>query len=188
MTTVPYNPSNPVPIDNFAHVNYSTILNDSINWTQITGSVIADSAYNYIIIGNFFDEINTDTINYSCAACINTLSYYLIDDVCISLDSLTCYGGFDSLPCITNINNLSIEREIKVFPNPYNENITVKLLNFLNAEIIVYNIFGERILFLTPEKLEMITLSLAPLPKGIYFLKLNMKENNNSFSKTIIKN
>lgn len=188
LSTVPYDINNPVPIDNFAHINNSTILIDSINWTKISGSIIADSVYNYLIMGNFFDAVSTDTINYNCTTCTNSFSYYFVDDVCISPDSSLCNGGLDSLPCVTSVNNLSFESEINVFPNPFNENITIAFSNFMEKDIIVYNIFGERVLFLKSNNLKTISLSLASLPEGIYFLKVNMKGIYNSISKTIIKN
>jgi len=87
-STIPYDgPSSP-PINNSSHIYASAIITDTINWLTITGSFIADSAYEYIIIGNFFDDANTDTsINDNSNLC---KSYYFVDDVCVSMDSLTC--------------------------------------------------------------------------------------------------
>jgi hypothetical protein len=55
-STVPYSYSNPAPINNFAHYYCNNIITDTVKWTRINGSFIADSAYNYIIIGNFFAD------------------------------------------------------------------------------------------------------------------------------------
>ena len=51
-----YSASDPNPIDNFAHINETSIIIDTINWIRISGTFIADSAYQYIAIGNFFDD------------------------------------------------------------------------------------------------------------------------------------
>lgn len=80
-STQSYSITNPVTISNFAHIYADSILTDTIDWFHLTGSFIADSAYNNVMIGNFFDDLNTDTIqfypNYF-------RSYYLIDDICVS--------------------------------------------------------------------------------------------------------
>jgi hypothetical protein len=57
-STIPYSFTNPVPINNFTHYFCSTILNDTVNWVQLKGSYVADSAYQYVAIGNFFDDAN----------------------------------------------------------------------------------------------------------------------------------
>ncbi|MFH2143484.1 MAG: T9SS type A sorting domain-containing protein [Bacteroidota bacterium] len=74
-------------LNNFSHINSVSIISDKNNWVTISDSFIADSAYKYIFIGNFFDNLSTDTILYSGLYCY---SYYYIDDVCVSEDSLTC--------------------------------------------------------------------------------------------------
>lgn len=76
------NVNTPSPaVNNFAHIYSPSIISDTLNWTAIEGTFTADSAYTYIIIGNFFDINNTDTLimdssNY-CKA------YYYIDDVVV---------------------------------------------------------------------------------------------------------
>ena len=61
-STVSYSYSNPIQINNFAHVYSDSVIKDTTSWTLIKGEFTADSAYQYISIGNFFDDINTDTI------------------------------------------------------------------------------------------------------------------------------
>lgn len=50
-------------ITNFAHVKSDSLLKDTANWTNIAGSFTADSAYTYVVLGNFFNDSNTDTLN-----------------------------------------------------------------------------------------------------------------------------
>ncbi len=54
-----------VNINNKAHVYTNSVVSDTLNWTKITGSFVADSAYKYIMIGNFFDDANTTVVNNS---------------------------------------------------------------------------------------------------------------------------
>lgn len=75
-------------IDNAAHIFSNTIVVDTLGWTQIKGSFVADSAYNNFLFGCFYDYNHIDTIlkpgfNF-CK------SYYYLDDVCLSTDSLLC--------------------------------------------------------------------------------------------------
>ena len=78
----------PAPVtNNFSHVYISNIINDTAIWTNISGSFTSDSAYKYILIGNFFNDANTDTLILSGDKCV---SYYYVDDICVSTDSITC--------------------------------------------------------------------------------------------------
>lgn len=75
------------------------IINDTLNWVEISGIYIANGGEKFISIGNFFDDANTDTLDtgngtYSGA-------YYFIDDVSvISIDSIPggmpAYAGADT--------------------------------------------------------------------------------------------
>jgi len=47
-STVSYSPNNPQFANNFAHIVDTNIINDTINWIKISGSFIADSAYQYL--------------------------------------------------------------------------------------------------------------------------------------------
>ena len=78
----------PVYVDNIAQVTHSSIISNSVEWTIIRGSFIADSSYINFLIGNFYSIPNIDSIvQPSWPTC---QSYYYLDDVCISTDSLFC--------------------------------------------------------------------------------------------------
>ena len=51
-----------LPPKNFAQVYSDSIITDTANWTTISGSFIADSVYQYVIIGNHFDNTHTSVI------------------------------------------------------------------------------------------------------------------------------
>jgi hypothetical protein len=58
---------------------YTTaIINDTADWTLVSGSFVADSAYQHIVLGNFFRNALTDTIPSEIGI---VLAYYLIDSV-----------------------------------------------------------------------------------------------------------
>lgn len=187
LSTVAYNSSNPAPIDNFAHLRSVAIISDTLNWVRISGSIIADSAYNFLILGNFYDDVNTDTITLNCANCINNYSYCLVDDVCISTDSLLANGGIDALSCTASVNEIASNHAISVFPNPTNNMITVSLQSNTNDEIILTDMYGKVCYTENANNRNSVTFDLTPYSSGMYFLKIINRKEKKSASKKIIK-
>lgn len=77
------------PVPGYAHVRTQQVIEDSLTWTIISGSFIADSAYRYVVVGNFFSDEETDAIVVNPDGYWN-LAYYYVDDVCVSPDPLYC--------------------------------------------------------------------------------------------------
>ena len=46
-------------------INYTSIIQDSVNWTLVSGVYTAAGGENYITIGNFYDDVNTLFFNYT---------------------------------------------------------------------------------------------------------------------------
>ena len=83
---IPYSRFIPAPIDNFSHIHSTAIITDSTAWTKISGTFIADTTYKYLILGNFYNNANTNT-----SGCINVNvdeAYYYVDQVSVSADSV----------------------------------------------------------------------------------------------------
>jgi hypothetical protein len=76
-TTKPYSASFPPPINNTATLNTDTIVKDTLNWILLSWNFTADSAYNYIYIGNFFDNAHTDTVVINAPNGQFGIAYYL---------------------------------------------------------------------------------------------------------------
>jgi hypothetical protein len=162
-STIPYSVSSPVPIDNIAHVYCQSIIQDSINWKLISGSFIADSLYEYINIGNFFDDQHTDTLN------INSKSVYFIDQVCVSADSLYCDNWTSNHEIPDN------DSKLNLFPNPVlsNLNITSKLGM---KSIAVKNVFNRQLLYFEKITESSTIINLEELPSGIYIVEIDFGE------------
>ncbi|MBK7100692.1 MAG: hypothetical protein IPH63_02655 [Flavobacteriales bacterium] len=41
---------------NYARVYFPQILADTVDWTLVSGSFVADSAYRYVMVGNHFSN------------------------------------------------------------------------------------------------------------------------------------
>lgn len=182
LSTVPYNMDNPTPIDNYAHLWTTSLIADSVSWTLVTGSIVADSAYAYLIAGNFFDDSNTDTLGYLCGTCLNINSYYLVDNFCISTDSLLCNGGIDLLPCNASTEEISYDGPFSVYPNPASDYLHIK--NISRAESFsLTNCMGQIIYSGKLEEGDNI-IDIGSYTNGIYFLEIDRKY----FYKILINN
>jgi hypothetical protein len=141
-------------------------LSSKQNWKKISGSFIADSAYKFLTIGNFKDSAQTHVIYVTGG--INQLnnkySYYYIDYVCVSTDSLTC----NSLASIKEIKN---DTSVVIFPNPANENFIIKVNE--PALLSIYNNIGVKII---EQKLSVGNnlISTLNFNSTIYFLEIRI--------------
>ncbi len=90
----------PPPLSDLANALpqvYNSILqlNDKINWMKIEGSFIASGNEDYITIGNFFTDAQSDTVIIGSQS--NWYSYYYIDDVSVIDADLNAYAGRDTI-------------------------------------------------------------------------------------------
>ncbi|MEP7168252.1 MAG: T9SS type A sorting domain-containing protein [Bacteroidota bacterium] len=162
-STVAYSVSNPCPVDNFSHVHSDSIITNSIDWTCISGSFVPDSVYQFLIIGNFYDDSHTDTLN-----CHQTGACYYIDEVNVSTDSLLSCGYW------TGIRENDIQlKQVNIFPNPVSDKIYLTI----KARKIIYNIIdnmGETIKSGTLNN-ESSEIGVSSIKNGIYLLLINQK-------------
>lgn len=168
-STIPHSFSAPTPTNNFAHIYSNTIITDTLNWSKISGSFIADSVYQYLAIGNFFDNATTNKIYFFNGP--NYAAYYFIDDICVSTDSNLCAIS-------TSIKENKLRNLINVYPNPLSDFTTIDL-SLISSEvlsIIVYNSVGEPVKFFLNLKNEKILFKKEDLQSGIYFLRIFDKD------------
>lgn len=143
LSTVQYSASNPAPIDNFAHLRSVSIISDTANWVRVSGSIVADSAYNYLMLGNFYDDAQTDTSTMTCANCTNSYGYYLLDNVCVSTDSMLCNGGVDLMSCTVSVPEPNNNNSFALFPNPTTSFFTISSSFYTPFSIKIYNSLGQ---------------------------------------------
>ena len=162
-----YSPFNPCPIDNFSHIHETSIITDSVNWTKISGSFIADSSYQYIAMGNFYDDQHTDTINIldSDTLFINGV-YYFVDNICVSEDSLDCQ-------LIDRVDNYKLNINVKVYPTPFNDKLTFENESDESLEIVIYDFLFRKIL--DQRFSHDVSLNTLLFEKGIYLYEVKNK-------------
>jgi hypothetical protein len=137
--------------------NTQGIFPDNINWTLVSGNYTATGGENYLLIGNFLNDNNTNTILVNSSAQYNGV-YIYIDDV-----SLT--------PC-TGIEEQNTNEAITIYPNPVKELLVISDKRTGIREIEIYDLFGRRVLKseVGSQRTEM-TINISKLSPGIYFLK-----------------
>jgi len=140
-----YSPSGILSVNNSPHVYSNIIVTDKLNWIAVVDTFTADSTYQYIAIGNFFDDNNTDTIKLGPPNAFGYTAYYYLDDICISSDSTTC-SPF-SFVCNVGINENNIENVISIYPNPFSDFTTIEITKekFLSYDFIIYDLTGRRV-------------------------------------------
>jgi hypothetical protein len=175
-STIPYSINNPPSLTNWAHIYTDSIIIDTLNWVQIKGSFVADSTYQYLVIGNFFDDTNTSYINYGLN---NQQGYYFIDDVCLSTDSTLCY----TLSDIKENNNIAFG--FMISPNPVNDFIFLKSDFKAPFNVKVYNNLSQ-IVYSKKGNFGDLVIQTNTWGTGIYYFTLNNLKSSYS-SKFIIK-
>lgn len=157
-----YSGMSPAIVRNFAHIHTTQIVSDTNGWVTISGSFIADSAYQYMVIGNFFDDSLTSSTKYFDNGYSECAAYYYLDDIGIAEDT------------INGISNIKLQNKINIYPNPANVFITIEINNvFLNnAHLKIYDFLGtmkeEYIILKNREQID-----ISQYPAGVYLLNIS---------------
>lgn len=168
-STIDYSDLHPIPLDNFAQIRDTAIITDSINWTMISGSFLADSSYEYLAIGNFFDQFNTDTIDVGPGVGPdNHLAYYYVDQVCVSTDSAYCYN----LP--NGIKQNSEAQSIKVYPNPFLNTLKIETTTNQPAKIKIFDELSR--LVFEKDFVNSIVLNTESFNSGFYYYEVGGRQ------------
>jgi len=162
---------------NYANVYTDEIIVDTANWINISGWFTADSAYNYMMIGNFFDDENTNKlfVNYGT---FGAASYY-IDNI---------YVGKDSISSDEPIQERN--KSISAYPNPFSESSRLKIANsdiINNYSINLYDITGKeqtKKVSIRKQNNNEFLIKRNKLSNGIYFLKIEV--NNKVYNSKLV--
>lgn len=159
-----YGPINVVP-----QIISSSIISDTANWVQITGSFVANGGEQYITIGNFSNDASTPRSTNS-SAFISYMAYYYVDMVEVSGSPLK----------VDEFKNSNVS----VVPNPFKDLISLDYKDRSSADVIeVYSVNGVMVKRLLAEEG---AIKLSELPSGVYFISI-VTEKSEQFYKKIIK-
>ncbi|MBK6983566.1 MAG: T9SS type A sorting domain-containing protein [Bacteroidetes bacterium] len=165
LTTYDYTDnSGSIPLQNTCTFKTDSIIKDTVSWLKITGSFVADSAYQYLIIGNFFDDNNTDTLHLPDLGFGYYVSYYYLDDVCLTTDSLYAATW-------TGLHESILQNSFNIFPNPANEVVHLQSSQKIDY-IEIYNPLGQRMYSKEISGLFNTEVSINDIPSGLYIFKI----------------
>jgi hypothetical protein len=157
-------PYSAIPLSPDIHNSIGNIITDTTNWTQISGTYTAVGGERYIVIGNFYNNSNTDTIGSGDDG------YYYIDDISV----IECDSISSGIPDSNNI--------INVFPNPMEDFVTIKSDTIYGSyEVRIYDILGH--IIYSGEKNPGIDLQIdtSKFPSGNYILQLTSSTTNTNY-------
>ncbi len=141
--------------------NQMGFLTDTVNWIEIQGCFIAQGGEQYITIGNFNSNANTDTLYAGTTTQLsgaNGYAYYYIDSVTLWQNNFPTFVKED----------LKAEL-VSVYPNPASGEIHFKFADATEKrKVELYDAVGE--LVLSEEvSTQNSSLNIHHLANGIYF-------------------
>lgn len=158
-TTYPAFTSNNLAVNNTALFSIDTVFADTASWHRVQVEFLADSAYGYLHIGNFFDDNNTTILQEGE---FSNLSYYIVDNV-----------------EVTSTLNMTSDKsggELVLYPNPVTSVLTVDLnhinaspnISFSIADITGAKVFSNQV----KTNSSLMHISVEHLNSGVYFIFL----------------
>ncbi len=171
-----YSPTSQIPVNNFAHIWTDSIITDSLNWTTISSSFVADSSYSYLYLGNFFDKPFVDSIVYG----LSFGAYYYFDNVCVSTDSLTCNQ------ILSNTNEMRFDLSVfNIHPNPVIDYFSINKNQISPYDLVIYNRYGSKVYEEKNISINTKLIDARIFDKGL--LLVNIKTKNKNFNYKLLK-
>jgi len=151
---------------NFSTFNELEIVQDTINWVEMSYQFIADEAYQFVAFGNFFDDNLTDTLRIGGEPTGEITPYYFFDDFCLT----TSPDGCD----FTNSTQNNGDIEVDVYPNPCTHKLHIEQDKAIRL-LEIYSLTGELLESHNLQGSNRASLSIN-LASGLYFLVIYSKE------------
>jgi hypothetical protein len=158
-STVSYDFLNTLPLNGYAHVYTNSIITDTLNWIEILGSFIADSAYNHIVIGNFFDNASTSIYTLDSG---EVSSYYFVDDISVIRKNAT------------GIDESSSRDFLKVYPNPFNDKLKITSENNKVYSVNIYDLTSR--IILKADFSNSVSIDAEWFDEGVYIYEIKCKD------------
>ncbi len=164
-----YFSDNPFFIGTESYLNYipqiinpsSNPLIDTMNWLLISDIYVAEGGEKYLTIGNFSDNLNSDTVFMGGPW---GQAYYYLDDVSIILDTSTTIEE-------NKENDILIS---KIYPNPNSGQLYLdySLPEGKDGKLTIYSILGEKLEVYQLEYDVKTLIINTKLSNGLYYYKI----------------
>ena len=164
--------SNPYTPQNTADVGYDQMFTDTTNWHLVEGWFTADQNYNWIALGNFYDDLHTDTLRLGSPEneLNECIAIYYIDNVCISANPADCQY---LLSAHQNDHSLNID----IYPNPTDGEFVINSSEHRLKLIEVFDATGKMIYEEHTNDLNKLRIISNLWTSGIYLLRMRLDDN-----------
>lgn len=162
LSASPINPATPFAYTPQIVNPTGNVLNDSLNWTMISGTYLASGGEQYITIGSFIPDNMLTIFNRGGTY---PFTSYAIEDVWVIPE--------DSIP--TGVSNSEENFEVDIFPNPVRNKLAIGPdVSGAIHSIELFTAIGRRVLQMEQifRNDEQIIIDVSSLDSGIYFLKV----------------
>lgn len=166
----------PVPL-NFAHIYSTAMITDTVGWTLVSGTFVADSAYQYLMMGNHFDNANTDTTSIAYDPIGAQIGYVLFDNVCVSVDPDGCPMVVGSEEHVSDVPRL--------YPNPARDQVTLQGIDS-GAVITIHDAMGRVLWHGTSTGADM-SIGVGHLARGTYIVHAVHSMKQRSFKFVLVE-
>ena len=111
-------------------------ISDTANWIKICDTITSQGSEQYLTIGNFEIDSNSDVFSTNVSSqWIGEYAYYHVDDV-----NVNC------IDCDLNVNDL-LKNKVEILPNPFYSDLHLKIDNvLLNSNYAIYDVFGQEVI------------------------------------------
>jgi hypothetical protein len=161
---------------NFAHVHHPWLITDTVGWALVSGSFVADSAYQYLMIGNHFDNGITDTLHFA-AFNWTAKAHTLIDNVCVTADPKGC-------PLALGVPDHMLDAVVQ-FPNPASGEVGLSGVP-VGTRLTILDGVG-RLVFREEAVAGIWQMDASTWAKGAYTLLLEREGKSRSFKFVLIE-
>jgi hypothetical protein len=156
-----------------------SFITDKSNWTLISGDFIAVGGEEYLTIGNFYNDSNTDTlavVPYSSMSTPNySGAYYYLDVVSVE----DCDTTTSIHKVIPNQSSFSI------YPNPATDYFNINTNHTDSYDLTIYNAFGQKLYEEKNISSDRKTIATTQFNRGLLFISI--KSNHQQFYYKLLK-
>ena len=151
-----------LPARNYAHVYSQQVITDTVDWTLVSGSFIADSAYRFLVLGNHFSNANTTLQDLGPG--VTSKAYVLVDEICLSADPVGC-------PLVTSVGEIG-EDLVGLWPNPASDQLRIGWGRLPVNRLVIMDAMGRRLVEQETMGKKEVAIEINDWPNGVYHLLL----------------
>ncbi|CAN5916955.1 hypothetical protein BH11BAC7_BH11BAC7_32570 [soil metagenome] len=131
-------------------------LSSSTNWMNIAGSFIATGGESYIVIGNFSNDANSDTLVANSSS-TSKVAYYRVDDISVTASAV-------------GVEENGVASQVSIYPSPASDFINVKSPGA--ESVSLFDAMGREVKNIQVENQQPgeFVLNVSECQEGVYFL------------------